>query len=183
MSVGSIAYAGAFSRRLTGAEEEEGQGGGTVEFLPVLNGPLVSRGSATTRTRAYHAWLVQHARRFNMSLACTRRRVLSTVAYWKPRQLPGPLGVRWMRTEPAMAQGTARMVLLASPRSLCAGVERAVQIVERALEVHGPPVFVRKQIVHNAHVVADLRARGRCSSTNSAKCPRAPSCRIPDRRR
>jgi 4-hydroxy-3-methylbut-2-en-1-yl diphosphate reductase len=52
------------------------------------------------------------------------------------------------------------MVLLASPRSLCAGVERAVQIVERALEVHGSPVFVRKQIVHNAHVVADLRARG-----------------------
>ena len=53
-----------------------------------------------------------------------------------------------------------RRVLLASPRSLCAGVERAVEIVERALELHGSPVYVRKQIVHNTHVVADLETRG-----------------------
>ncbi|HET7236339.1 MAG TPA: 4-hydroxy-3-methylbut-2-enyl diphosphate reductase [Actinomycetota bacterium] len=51
-------------------------------------------------------------------------------------------------------------VLLAAPRGYCAGVERAVEAVERALEVHGPPVFVRKQIVHNLHVVRDLEAKG-----------------------
>ena len=53
-----------------------------------------------------------------------------------------------------------RTVLLAGPRSFCAGVERAIEIVERALEKFGAPVYVRKQIVHNAHVVADLESRG-----------------------
>jgi 4-hydroxy-3-methylbut-2-enyl diphosphate reductase len=51
-------------------------------------------------------------------------------------------------------------VLLASPRGYCAGVERAVETVERALELYGRPVFVRKQIVHNLHVVRELEARG-----------------------
>lgn len=51
-------------------------------------------------------------------------------------------------------------VLLAAPRGYCAGVERAVITVEKALELYGPPVYVRKQIVHNVHVVADLEARG-----------------------
>ena len=53
-----------------------------------------------------------------------------------------------------------RRVLLASPRGYCAGVERAVDTVEKLLDLHGPPVYVRKQIVHNAHVVRDLEARG-----------------------
>ena len=53
-----------------------------------------------------------------------------------------------------------RKVLLAAPRGYCAGVERAVDAVERALESHGAPVYVRKQIVHNAHVVRDLEAKG-----------------------
>jgi 4-hydroxy-3-methylbut-2-enyl diphosphate reductase len=51
-------------------------------------------------------------------------------------------------------------VLLAAPRGYCAGVERAVDAVERALRTHGAPVYVRKQIVHNAHVVRDLEAKG-----------------------
>jgi 4-hydroxy-3-methylbut-2-enyl diphosphate reductase len=51
-------------------------------------------------------------------------------------------------------------VLLASPRGYCAGVERAVETVELALDHYGPPVYVRKQIVHNIHVVRDLEARG-----------------------
>ena len=51
-------------------------------------------------------------------------------------------------------------VLLASPRGYCAGVERAVETVERALELYGTPVYVRKQIVHNLHVVRDLEERG-----------------------
>jgi 4-hydroxy-3-methylbut-2-enyl diphosphate reductase len=51
-------------------------------------------------------------------------------------------------------------VLLASPRGYCAGVERAVETVERALDLYGSPIYVRKQIVHNLHVVRDLEARG-----------------------
>ena len=51
-------------------------------------------------------------------------------------------------------------VLLASPRGFCAGVERAIEIVERALEKFGPPVYVRHEIVHNKHVVESLRAKG-----------------------
>ena len=53
-----------------------------------------------------------------------------------------------------------KRVLLASPRGYCAGVERAVETVEQALEHYGAPVYVRKQIVHNIHVVRDLEARG-----------------------
>jgi 4-hydroxy-3-methylbut-2-enyl diphosphate reductase len=53
-----------------------------------------------------------------------------------------------------------KRVLLASPRGYCAGVERAVETVEQALEHYGAPIYVRKQIVHNIHVVRDLEARG-----------------------
>jgi 4-hydroxy-3-methylbut-2-en-1-yl diphosphate reductase len=55
---------------------------------------------------------------------------------------------------------TPSKVLLAAPRGYCAGVERAVEAVERALAKHGAPVFVRKQIVHNLHVVRDLESKG-----------------------
>jgi 4-hydroxy-3-methylbut-2-enyl diphosphate reductase len=51
-------------------------------------------------------------------------------------------------------------VILAQPRGFCAGVERAIDIVERALVKYGPPIYVRHEIVHNRHVVEDLRARG-----------------------
>ncbi len=51
-------------------------------------------------------------------------------------------------------------ILLASPRGYCAGVDRAVITVERALELYGAPVYVRKEIVHNKHVVAELRKQG-----------------------
>src|SRR5919107_1792416 len=53
-----------------------------------------------------------------------------------------------------------KKLLLAAPRGYCAGVDRAVETVERALELHGAPVYVRKEIVHNKHVVEQLRARG-----------------------
>jgi 4-hydroxy-3-methylbut-2-enyl diphosphate reductase len=65
-----------------------------------------------------------------------------------------PVAERW-----AAACGT-RQVLLAGPRSFCAGVERAIEIVERVLERQGEPVYVRKQIVHNTRVVGDLESRG-----------------------
>ena len=51
-------------------------------------------------------------------------------------------------------------VILASPRGFCAGVERAIEIVERAIEIYGPPVYVRHEIVHNQHVVNSLRDKG-----------------------
>jgi 4-hydroxy-3-methylbut-2-enyl diphosphate reductase len=51
-------------------------------------------------------------------------------------------------------------ILLAEPRGFCAGVVRAIEIVERALTIHGAPVYVRHEIVHNRHVVEDLRAKG-----------------------
>src|SRR6201985_183372 len=51
-------------------------------------------------------------------------------------------------------------VILAQPRGFCAGVVRAIEIVERALVKYGPPVYVRHEIVHNKHVVEDLKAKG-----------------------
>jgi len=65
-----------------------------------------------------------------------------------------------MATATAVPRSTVQKLLLAAPRGYCAGVDRAVQTVERALELHGPPVYVRKEIVHNKHVVEQLRARG-----------------------
>jgi 4-hydroxy-3-methylbut-2-enyl diphosphate reductase len=55
---------------------------------------------------------------------------------------------------------TPKRVLLAKPRGYCAGVDRAVQTVEEALTLYGPPIYVRKEIVHNRHVVATLQAKG-----------------------
>ena len=51
-------------------------------------------------------------------------------------------------------------VLLAKPRGFCAGVDRAIEIVERALQIHGAPIYVRHEVVHNKFVVGDLRAKG-----------------------
>ncbi len=59
-----------------------------------------------------------------------------------------------------MSQAMKKRVLLAAPRGYCAGVDRAVVTVEKALDLYGAPVYVRKQIVHNKHVVATLEARG-----------------------
>jgi 4-hydroxy-3-methylbut-2-enyl diphosphate reductase len=62
-------------------------------------------------------------------------------------------------------------VLLAAPRGYCAGVDRAVQTVEHALDVYGPPVYVRKEIVHNKHVVETLRARGAIFVDSASEVP------------
>ncbi len=63
-------------------------------------------------------------------------------------------------TPTATIGNTVEKLLLAAPRGYCAGVDRAVQAVERALELNGRPVYVRKEIVHNKHVVESLRERG-----------------------
>jgi 4-hydroxy-3-methylbut-2-enyl diphosphate reductase len=62
-------------------------------------------------------------------------------------------------------------LLLASPRGYCAGVDRAVQTVERALDLHGAPVYVRKEIVHNKHVVEQLRSRGAIFVDDESEIP------------
>jgi 4-hydroxy-3-methylbut-2-enyl diphosphate reductase len=64
-----------------------------------------------------------------------------------------------------------KAVLLAAPRGYCAGVDRAVVTVEQALDLYGAPVYVRKQIVHNKHVVADLESRGAVFVEEIAEVP------------
>jgi 4-hydroxy-3-methylbut-2-enyl diphosphate reductase len=65
-------------------------------------------------------------------------------------------------------------LLIAAPRGFCAGVDRAIEIVERALERYGAPVYVRHEIVHNRFVVDGLKAKGAVSSwKNWMKCPMA----------
>ena len=77
----------------------------------------------------------------------------------------GPLGIhRFGAPRQATYDGhmtsPSKRVLLAAPRGYCAGVDRAVVTVEKALELYGPPVYVRKEIVHNKHVVTTLQKRG-----------------------
>ena len=77
-------------------------------------------------------------------------------------------------------RGRPAAVLLAGPRSFCAGVERAIQAVERALERFGTPVYVRRQIVHNRHVVSRPGgARAPSSCTSSTRCPTGPQWSSP----
>jgi 4-hydroxy-3-methylbut-2-enyl diphosphate reductase len=71
---------------------------------------------------------------------------------------------------------TVEKLLLAAPRGYCAGVDRAVQTVERALEIHGAPVYVRKQIVHNKHVVEQLRERGAIFVEEHTEVPEGAVC-------
>ncbi|MHB8233431.1 MAG: 4-hydroxy-3-methylbut-2-enyl diphosphate reductase [Solirubrobacteraceae bacterium] len=71
---------------------------------------------------------------------------------------------------------TVEKLLLAAPRGYCAGVDRAVQTVERALVLHGAPVYVRKEIVHNKHVVETLRERGAIFVEEETEVPEGAVC-------
>src|SRR6266702_2203511 len=75
------------------------------------------------------------------------------------------------RIDGALSVQTERRVLLAKPRGYCAGVDRAVQAVEMALDKFGPPVYVRRQIVHNTHVVGTLEKRGAVFVTEVEEVP------------
>src|ERR1700752_4262269 len=76
----------------------------------------------------------------------------------------------------ALVPNTVQKLLLAAPRGYCAGVDRAVQSVERALEIHGAPVYVRKEIVHNKHVVERLRERGAIFVEEHTEVPPGAVC-------
>ncbi|MEA2314040.1 MAG: 4-hydroxy-3-methylbut-2-en-yl diphosphate reductase [Solirubrobacteraceae bacterium] len=71
---------------------------------------------------------------------------------------------------------TVEKLVLAAPRGYCAGVDRAVQTVERALQIHGAPVYVRKEIVHNKHVVEELRGRGAIFVEEHTEVPPGAVC-------
>ena len=73
-------------------------------------------------------------------------------------------------------QSGGKKVILAEPRSFCAGVHRAIEIVERALEIHGAPVYVRKQIVHNEHVVRRLETAGARFVDSETEVPDGAVC-------
>ncbi|HKE79254.1 MAG TPA: 4-hydroxy-3-methylbut-2-enyl diphosphate reductase [Solirubrobacteraceae bacterium] len=141
---------------------------------PIVSTPRLVRGAARADLRATgaiavdmeSAWLAEAAARRPFAVV---RAVVDTPAH----ELTDPVALARGAREAYRALRAAapvlgdwcraagpRAVVLASPRASCAGVERAVEIVEQALEHHGPGVHVRKQIVHNAHVVADLERRG-----------------------
>jgi 4-hydroxy-3-methylbut-2-enyl diphosphate reductase len=112
------------------------------------------------------AWLVPAARRRPL---VTLRVVLDTTRHELHRPLQTLSGAatayRALRRACSLVEEWAgafatREVVLASPRASCAGVERAIEIVERTLEDRGAPIYVRKQIVHNVHVVRSLEQRG-----------------------
>ncbi len=75
-----------------------------------------------------------------------------------------------------MSETRRGRVLLAAPRSFCAGVDRAIEIVERLLEQHGPPVYVRHQIVHNEHVVRRLEELGAVFVEDESEIPTGEIC-------
>jgi 4-hydroxy-3-methylbut-2-enyl diphosphate reductase len=112
------------------------------------------------------AWLVPVARRRPLM---TLRVVLDTSRHELHRPLQTLTGAatayRTLQRACSLVEEWARAlasreVVLASPRASCAGVERAIEVVERALEDRGAPIYVRKQIVHNVHVVRSLEQRG-----------------------
>jgi 4-hydroxy-3-methylbut-2-enyl diphosphate reductase len=147
--------------------------GGVVSSDRLADGPTRERLAATGALVAdtESAWLLSgglpSGAPTDRPLACVR-----VIADTPPGGLYRPATLAHLRAAlkvlPVVGAGlaewaaatTVERVVLAAPRSYCAGVSRAIAAVEQALLRHGPPVYVRKQIVHNAHMVADLRARG-----------------------
>ena len=137
----------AFKLRTVGrvplGELQEGQAAQALE-LHASTASACGPAATSSRVRAVRA-------RARSASSASRRSSASAGAEQAPPTLAG------MATT---ALPTPERLLLAAPRGYCAGVDRAVQTVERALELYGAPVYVRKEIVHNKHVVAQLRERG-----------------------
>src|ERR1700723_4433110 len=92
---------------------------------------------------------------------CRVESAVSNLVDMPPTVNMGPhIGMRAGATASITTPVTGKRVLLAEPRGYCAGVDRAVETVERALEKHGAPVYVRHEIVHNRHVVDTLEKAG-----------------------
>ncbi|WP_027140101.1 MULTISPECIES: 4-hydroxy-3-methylbut-2-enyl diphosphate reductase [Pseudofrankia] len=145
----------------------------TVHVGPVVSVPRLAVGTARAELAATGAVAVDMESAYLSPSATGRpfaviRVIVDTAAEPLGRLDLARRGLAGLRTlrrlgEPLGAWAAAvgqRRVLLAEPRAFCAGVERAIEVVERALEIHGAPVYVRKQIVHNTHVVNDLASRG-----------------------
>jgi 4-hydroxy-3-methylbut-2-en-1-yl diphosphate reductase len=138
---------------------------GPCGSVPLPSAPLIASALARTGLRVHagpvtaaddaeSAWLVE--------AAPDRPRAVVRVVTPEPPTVGAYRALR--RTARVLAAWSAaagpRTVLLPEPRSFCAGVERAIEVVGRALDRYGPPVYVRRQIIHNRHVVADLESRG-----------------------
>jgi 4-hydroxy-3-methylbut-2-en-1-yl diphosphate reductase len=138
---------------------------GPFGSVPLPSAPLIASALARTGLRVHEgpvtaaddaesAWLVE--------AAPDRPRTVVRVVTAEPPTVGAYRALR--RTARVLAAWSSaagpRTVLLPEPRSFCAGVERAIEVVERALDRYGPPVYVRRQIIHNRHVVADLESRG-----------------------
>jgi 4-hydroxy-3-methylbut-2-en-1-yl diphosphate reductase len=141
----------------------------TVHVGPVRSGPRIVR---TAGPVAADGSLAVDMESYQLAGAggpfAVVRSVVDTVEQPLWRMGTPARGVRALRAlracVPALEQWVAatgpREILLAAPRSFCAGVARAIDTVEAALQRYGPPVYVRRQIVHNAHVVRELQGRG-----------------------
>jgi 4-hydroxy-3-methylbut-2-en-1-yl diphosphate reductase len=138
---------------------------GPCGSVPLPSAPLIASALARTGLRVHagpvtaaddaeSAWLVE--------AAPDRPRAVVRVVTPEPPTIGAYRALR--HTAGVLAAWSAaagpRTVLLPEPRSFCAGVERAIEVVGRALDCYGPPVYVRRQIIHNRHVVADLESRG-----------------------
>ena len=149
--------------------DELRRNGLTVRVGPLLSSPTIVR-SARARARAAATGAIavdMESAHLAARLAAHPLAVVRTIGDTGQRGLvlggaKGVAALRRIRTSLetwGRAVGS-REVVLAAPRSFCAGVERAIEIVERAIDRFGPPVYVRRQIVHNTHVVERLRSMG-----------------------
>src|SRR5262249_52755138 len=144
----------------------------TVHCGPMLSRPKVVEGVGRSELAASGALAVDTESAWLAPVAAAPYAVVRSISDTAEQPLlhPGivPNGIAALRTlraaVPALdawaAAVRSREILLARPRSFCAGVEQAIEVVERALVRHGSPVYVRRQIVHNVHVVRDLERRG-----------------------
>src|ERR1700727_3765100 len=103
---------------------------------------------------------------------CRVESAVSNLVDMPPTVNMGPtIGMRAGATSAVLEPPTGKRVLLAEPRGYCAGVDRAVETVERALEKHGAPVYVRHEIVHNRHVVDTLQRAGAVFVQETSEVP------------
>jgi 4-hydroxy-3-methylbut-2-enyl diphosphate reductase len=163
---------GSIVRRLPGAERiahDLGQKGLDVRTGPIVSSPRLVRGAKRAELAATDAVAVDMESAWLVDQLPPDRPVAVVRAISDTAEGGMVVGgtralASLMRVRPSLERWAGALgrhdVVLAAPRSFCAGVERAIEIVERAIERFGSPVYVRRQIVHNSHVVADLEGKG-----------------------